>query len=100
MKTVNYGKKKLRLKEMSLGLRRDSAVLLLKLKELTKENAEQNIMEFLHEEDNIKNLFNTFIVPEDVPKLKADWFIEDAEYLKVITLANNILTDFFVQKTG
>lgn len=100
MKTVKFGKKNLKLKEMSLGLRRDSAVLLLKLKELTKENAEQNIMEFLHEEENIKNLFNTFIVTEDVPKLKGNWFLEDAEYLKVITLANEILTSFFVPKTG
>jgi hypothetical protein len=100
MKTVKFGKKNLKLKEMSLGLRRDTAVLLLKLKELTKENAEQNIMEFLHEEENIKNLFNTFIVTEDVPKLKDNWFLEDAEYLKVITLANEILTSFFVPKTG
>lgn len=99
MKTINYGKKKLRLKEMSLGLRKDSGKLLLKLRDLTikPEEAEGKIWDFIHDEENIKNIFEVFIEAEDINKIKIDW-VDDGNYLKMITLAQEILTGFFAPK--
>lgn len=57
----------------------------------------ERMIDFLHNEENLKLVFTTFLEPGAIEKIKFD-FEDDENYEEVIRLASNVLKDFFLTK--
>lgn len=101
-KTYSYKGSKLKAAEKNLEFRKNNYRFLTRISEVfkevkTDEELGEKMIDFLHNEENLKSLFSTFL--EDGSAEKVDFnFENDTNYEAVIGLASGILRDFFSAK--
>ena len=101
-KVYNYKTFKLKPAEKNLEFRKNNYRFLSKLSEVfkevkTDEELGDKMIDFLHNEDNLRSLFSTFLEKESADKIDYN-FEDDGNYEAVIALAGGVLRDFFSAK--
>lgn len=88
----------------NLEFRKNNFYFLSSLTEYVKDIKDEKeladkLIEFLHDESNLKIIFTTFLEKDAEGKIQYD-FSNDSNYDSIMKLAGDLLKDFFLKKSG
>lgn len=101
-KIYKYKSFKLKAAKKNLEFRKNNYHFLNSLSKIldnikSEDEVGDKMIDFLHNEENLRMLFKTFLESGAPDKIKFD-FSDDKNYEEVIKLASTILRDFFLTK--
>ena len=103
-KLYKYKGHTFRAAEKNLEFRKNNFHFLSSLTEYIKDIKDEKeladkLVEFLHDESNLKNIFTTFLEKDAETKIQYD-YSDDSNYDSIMKLAGDLLKDFFLRKSG